>query len=340
MAGTPGVADGHREDRAGAQHAPTARPSPDAAAVAADDLVRAVRAWHAWLAHEKQASRHTRDAYARDLQAFLTFIAGHLGDRPGLAALESLTVADFRAWLADRHARGLQRTSTARALSTVRNFFAWAARAGYAQNAAVRAVQAPRLPRQVPKALTSDDMREVLRSVRELAPEPWVAKRDVAVMLLLYGCGLRIGEALALTVRQAPREDDEVLLVTGKGNKQRRVPLLAIVGQAVQAYLAACPHTLRPDDPLFLGVRGGPLSARRLQERLQQIRRRIGLSESTTPHALRHTFATQLLSAGGDLRAIQELLGHASLSTTQRYTAVDATGLARVYDQAHPRATG
>ncbi|WP_027287651.1 tyrosine recombinase XerC [Rhodovibrio salinarum] len=313
---------------------------PDPATVAADDLVRAIQRWQAWLADEKQASPHTRDAYARDLQAFLTFIAGHLGDRPGLSELDSLTVADFRAWLAQRHERGLQRTSTARALSTVRNFFAWAARNELAQNAAVRAVRAPRLPRQVPKALNSEDMEEVLRSVRELAPEPWVAKRDVAVMLLLYGCGLRIGEALALTVKEAPSEQDEVLLVTGKGNKQRRVPLLPIVGQAVQAYLAACPHPLRPDDPLFLGVRGGALSARRLQERLQQIRRLVGLSESTTPHALRHTFATQLLSAGGDLRAIQELLGHASLSTTQRYTAVDAAGLSRVYDQTHPRAKG
>jgi integrase/recombinase XerC len=318
----------------------TAQLLPDPAEVAQADLAQQVHAWQAWLAHEKQASRHTRDAYARDLQAFLAFVTGHLGDRPSLADLRALAVADFRAWLADRQARGLKRTSTARALSTVRNFFAWAARNDVLQNAAVKAVRAPRLPRQVPKALTSDDMTEVLRSVRELAPEPWVAKRDLAVMLLLYGCGLRIGEALALSVKQAPGADDEVLLVTGKGNKQRRVPLLPIVGEACQAYLQACPHTLRPDDPLFLGVRGGPLSARRMQERLQQIRRYVGLSEATTPHALRHTFATQLLSAGGDLRAIQELLGHASLSTTQRYTAVDAAGLTRVYEDAHPRAKG
>ena len=335
MAGTAGVTDQapDRSRQAGGS-------LPDPAEVAAGDLVRAIHGWQAWLTHEKQASRHTRDAYARDLQAFVSFVAGHLGDRPGLAELESLTVADFRAWLAQRHAQGLQRTSTARALSTVRNFFAWAARNDLVQNAAVRAVRAPRLPRHVPKALTAGDMQQVLRSVRELAPEPWVAKRDVAVMLLLYGCGLRIGEALALTVQQAPRERDEVLLVTGKGNKQRRVPLLPIVGQAVQAYLAACPHSLRPHDPLFLGVRGRALSARRLQERLQQIRRAIGLSEATTPHALRHTFATELLSAGGDLRAIQELLGHASLSTTQRYTAVDAAGLTRVYERAHPRQKG
>jgi integrase/recombinase XerC len=308
--------------------------------VAKPDLAAAIGAWQAWLAHEKQASAHTRDAYARDLQAFLAFLTDHLGGRPALADLEALQVADFRAWLAARAARGLRCTSTARALSTVRNFFAWAARAGYAQNAAVKAVRAPRLPRQVPKALSQDDVDAVLRSVGELAPEPWIAKRDLAALLLLYGCGLRVGEALALTVQEAPGPEDEVLLVTGKGRKQRRVPLLPIVGEAVQAYLAACPHALRPDDPLFLGARGGPLSARRLQERLQQIRRFVGLSESTTPHALRHSFATQLLAAGGDLRAIQELLGHASLSTTQRYTAVEAAGLTRVYDRAHPRATG
>ena len=160
----------------------------------------------------------------------------------------------------------------------------------------------------------------------------------LAVMLLLYGCGLRVGEALGLSAREAPNPGDEVLLVTGKGRKQRRVPLLPIVGEACAAYVAACPHPLRGDGPLFLGARGGALSARRMQERLQQIRGLRGLSEATTPHALRHTFATQLLSAGGDLRAIQELLGHASLSTTQRYTAVDAAGLTRVYEQAHPRA--
>lgn len=313
---------------------------PDPAARAAGDAAAAVHAWQAWLANEKQASEHTRDAYARDLAAFLAFVSDHLGGAPTLADLEALTVADFRAWLAARQQQGLRRTSTARALSTVRGFFAWAARSGRAQNAAVKAVRSPRLPRHIPKALSADDAQAVLRAVRELASEPWIAKRDLAVMLLLYGCGLRIGEALSLTARQMPSPQDEVLLVTGKGRKQRRVPLLPIVGEACQAYGAACPHPLRADGPLFLGVRGGALTARRLQERLQQIRGFLGLSEATTPHALRHTFATQLLSAGGDLRTIQELLGHASLSTTQRYTAVDSAGLLRVYDEAHPRARG
>jgi integrase/recombinase XerC len=312
--------------------------APGPAERAAPDLAAAIREWQAWLAHEKRASAHTQDAYARDLAAFLDFLSGHLGGAPGIADLEALAVADFRAWLAARQQRGLRRSSTARALSTVRNFFAWGARRGVLSNAAVKAVRSPKLPRQVPKALTADDAQSVLRAVRELASEPWIAKRDLAVMLLMYGCGLRVGEALSLTAAEAPGPQDEVLVITGKGRKQRRVPLLAIVGEACQAYVASCPYPLRGDGPLFLGARGGALSARRMQERLQQIRGFLGLSSATTPHALRHSFATQLLGAGGDLRQIQELLGHASLSTTQRYTAVDARGLARVYEQAHPRA--
>ncbi|RDD62927.1 tyrosine recombinase XerC [Ferruginivarius sediminum] len=307
-------------------------------APARDDLQQAYADWQAWLANEKQASAHTRNAYARDLNAFLAFVSDHLGDAPGLRDLETLSVADIRAWLAARAAQGLQRSSTARAMSTVRNFFTWLARQGRAENPAVKAVKMPRLPRHVPKALSESETRKVLDAVEELASAPWVAKRDVAVMLLLYGCGLRVGEALSLTRREAPKPEDEILVVTGKGNKQRRVPLLPIVGQAAQAYIADCPHILPAEEPLFRGTRGGPLSARRMQERLQQIRGLLGLSDSATPHALRHSFATHLLSAGGDLRAIQELLGHASLATTQRYTAVDTSGLSRVYEKAHPRA--
>ncbi len=304
------------------------------------DLAQAVADWQAWLAYERHASEHTRDAYTRDLAAFLAFLAEHLGDAPGLSDLQTLQVADFRAWLARRASQGLQRSSTARAMSTLRGFFVWLARDGRVTNPAIKAVKTPRLPRQVPKALSESEMGEVVRAVDELANEPWIARRDLAVLLLLYGCGLRIGEALALTRREAPTEEQEVLVVTGKGRKQRRVPLLPVVGQAVQAYIAACPYPLPEDRPLFRGARGGPLSARRMQERLQQIRGFLGLSEATTPHALRHSFATHLLAAGGDLRAIQELLGHASLSTTQRYTAVDTAGLTRVYEKAHPRAKG
>ncbi len=302
------------------------------------DLEDAIAQWQAWLAHEKQASPHTRAAYLRDLNAFLAFLSEHLGDALALSDLQALQVADLRSWLAARAVQGLQRSSTARALSTLRGFFGWLARAGLVENPAVRAVKMPRLPRSVPKALNEDQAGEVLHAVEELAAEPWIAKRDMAVLLLLYGCGLRIGEALGLTRGEAPKPEQEALRVTGKGRKERQVPLLPVVGEAVQAYIAACPYPLPENHPLFLGARGGVLSPRRMQERLQQIRGLLGLPDSATPHALRHSFATHLLSAGGDLRAIQELLGHASLSTTQRYTAVDTSGLIRVYDSAHPRA--
>ncbi len=302
------------------------------------DLRAAIDAWRAWLTFEKRASPRTRDAYIRDLDSFLTFLNAYLGGPVGLAELRALTVADFRAWLADRQRRGLKRTSTARAVSTLRQVFAWLARNDYAANTAIKGVRAPKQPRHVPRALTAEDANEVLRAIDELASAPWIARRDVAVLLLLYGCGLRVGEALSLTRAEAPTEADATLTITGKGAKERRVPLLPIVGRAVQAYLAACPYPLPADGPLFLGARGGALSARRLQERLQQIRGMLGLSESATPHALRHTFATQLLSRGGDLRAVQELLGHASLSTTQRYTAVEDAQLKRIYDKSHPRA--
>ena len=313
---------------------------PTVTAPISGELRGAVDDWRAWLTYEKQASAHTRDAYIRDLDAFLTFLVAHRGGAPGLDDLRALEVADFRAWLAERHARGLRRSSTARAVSTLRQVFTWLARRGLVENAAIKAVRAPKQPRHVPKALTVEDATQVLRIIDELASAPWIARRDVAVLLLLYGCGLRVGEALSLTRDRAPTPDQEVLPVVGKGRKERRVPLLPIVGQAVQAYIAACPYPMPDESPLFLGARGGALSARRLQERLQQIRGLIGLSESATPHALRHTFATELLQRGGDLRAVQELLGHASLSTTQRYTAVEDARLREIYDKAHPRAKG
>lgn len=300
----------------------------------------ALTAWRAWLAHEKRASVHTLDAYARDVDAFLAFIAEHTGGAVEMAGLGELGVADFRAWLASRAQAGLTRSSTARAVSSVRGFFRWLARMGYVENAAVHHMKAPSRPRQVPKALTEVEAGDVLRAVQEVAGTPWIAKRDLAVLLLLYGCGLRIGEALALTRAEAPAPGQEALTVTGKGDKQRQVPLLPIVGEAVQTYVAECPYVLPQDAVLFRGARGGPLGARRVQERMQQIRGWLGLSASATPHVLRHSFATHLLQQGGDLRAIQDLLGHGSLSTTQQYTAIDSAGLKRVYDRAHPRAGG
>ena len=305
---------------------------------AAPDLRKAVEDWQAWLLHEKRYSKHTLDGYRRDLTSFLSFLSGHLGAAPALADLSALTPADFRAWMAERAGRGIERSSTARALSVLRGFFRWAERRGLAENAAIASLRNPRLPQSVPKALTPEEANDALEGVGELAQERWIAKRDTALLLLLYGCGLRIGEALSLTAAEAPKSGQEGLTVTGKGNKQRVVPLLPVVGDAVADYVAACPHALSDAEPLFRGARGGALGPRQVQQRLQDLRGLLGLPETATPHALRHSFATHLLGGGGDLRAIQELLGHASLSTTQRYTAVDTERLLEVYRKAHPRA--
>lgn len=305
---------------------------------AAPDLTAAIHDWQAWLHNEKRASPHTCLAYRRDLAHFLAFLTGHLGQHAALADLDALRTADFRAWLAARAGAGLKRSSSARALSTLRGFFRWLKRRGLADNAALASLRTPKVPKAVPKALTAAEAEEVVATVAEMSDEDWIGKRDGAVLLLLYGCGLRIGEALGLTRAMAPKPGQESLLVTGKGNKQRMVPLLPVVAAAITDYLAACPFAQANDGPLFLGKRGGPLTSRRVQQRMQDLRGLLGLPESATPHALRHSFATHLLAGGGDLRAIQELLGHASLSSTQRYTEVDVAGLLEVYDRAHPRA--
>ena len=309
----------------------------EATPLAAEPAVAAaVAEWMAWLADERRYSAHTLEAYGRDVAGFLAFLAEHNGFVPGLADLTALRPADFRGWLAHCQRRGLSRASTARALSALRGLFHRLDRRGLVHNAAIGSLRTPRLPRPVPKALAEDEALDVLDTAGESDVEPWVARRDVALLTLLYGCGLRIGEALALSRDQAPR--DGVITVTGKGSKQRLVPVLPVVADAVAAYLASCPHRLKPDDPLFIGVRGMRLQAGVVQRRMRHLRRDLGLPETATPHALRHSFATHLLAGGGDLRTIQELLGHASLSTTQRYTAVDSGRLAAVYRDAHPRA--
>jgi integrase/recombinase XerC len=302
------------------------------------ELGDALADWRSWLVSERRASNHTVVAYERDLGDFLQFLSEHLGDRITLGALGGLKTSDFRAWLAARAGRGLRASSTARALSVVRGFFRWLERRGLADNPAVGAVRTPKVPRSVPRALSQDEASEALDQVEALDDRPWVNKRDLAVYMLLYGCGLRLGEALSLRRREAPTAGQDSLLITGKGRKQRMVPLLPTVVAAIDDYLAACPHPLPAEGPLFVGIRGGPLGSRKVQQGLVDLRRLLGLPESATPHALRHSFATHLLAGGGDLRAIQELLGHASLSTTQRYTDVDTAGLLAVYRKAHPRA--
>ncbi len=297
----------------------------------------AVTDWATWLTSERRAAGNTLAAYQRDIAAFFAFLAEHLGQAPTLDDLGRLRAADLRAYMANRRANGLRSTSVARGLSTVRGFFRFLERRGLVSNAAIAGVRSPKLPRAVPKPLTVDAARGVLESAAASpSGEAWVGLRDVALLTLLYGCGLRIGEALGLKRAAAPLGTS--LIVTGKGNKQRMVPILPAVRNAVAAYVAACPLALAADGPLFVGERGAALQPAVMQRRMRAIRAALDLPDTATPHALRHSFATHLLGAGGDLRTIQELLGHASLSTTQRYTDVDAERLREVYDKAHPRA--
>ena len=299
-------------------------------------LVRAALDWRAWLGHERRYSAHTLAAYGRDLAAFLAFLAGHLGYPPGLSDLDALKPADVRAYLAGSNRRGYARASTARAMASVRGFFRFLEKRGLARSAAIGTASAPRVPKSLPRALGVAEALEAVGAVRDLGSEPWLAARDAALLVLLYGCGLRIGEALALNRADMPQGD--ALVVTGKGRKQRLLPVLPAVKQALAEYLAICPYPGDGDDPLFVGARGMRLNAGVAQRQVRRLRVLLDLPETATPHAFRHSFATHLLAGGGDLRTIQELLGHASLSTTQRYTDVDAARLEAVYRSAHPRA--
>jgi len=309
---------------------------PLARFAATDDLRAAIGLWVAWLTGERRASPHTVAAYGRDLALFLDFVTEHVGELPSLGAFDRLSPADFRAYLARRVQRHADRGSLARGLSVLRGFVRFLHRRGLASTSALAALRSPRLRASVPKPLTVDDATAAVYIVGDFATGGWQGKRDIAIMTLLYGCGLRLSEALGLRRGEAPLS--EMLVVTGKGQKQRLLPVLPAVRAAVADYLAACPHALETDGPLFVGARGGPLNPRIVQRQMEAVRGHLGLPESATPHALRHSFATHLLGAGGDLRAIQELLGHASLSTTQRYTAVETERLLAIYDAAHPRA--
>ncbi|MBM3489871.1 MAG: tyrosine recombinase XerC [Alphaproteobacteria bacterium] len=311
-----------------------AAPAPLTGASA--DVAALAERFFAWLAGERRVSRHTLLAYRRDLSGFIAFLSEHLAGPVDVAGLRRLGPAELRAWLAARRRAGLAPASTQRALAAVRGFFRHAERQGWFANAAVAAQRGPKLPPGLPKPLAIAEAKRTVSGVDCVVAEPWIAARDGAVLALLYGAGLRIGEALGLKRGVAPL--GTALTVAGKGNKQRLVPILPAVARAVADYLALCPYALTADGPLFVGARGGPLSPRIVQGRMAELRGALDLPAHATPHALRHSFATHLLSAGGDLRTIQELLGHASLSTTQRYTGLDAGRLLQVYDAAHPRA--
>lgn len=303
-----------------------------ASAAAFDALAR----WLDGLQALKGASPNTIEAYRRDVSDFLGFLAAHLGGPVGIAGLKSLTARDMRAFLAHERERDVGSRSLARKLSALKGFVGWLAEREGFDATAVLSIQAPKFKKPLPRPIAPDATKELLARVEIQSEEPWVAARDLAVVTLLYGCGLRISEALGLTGRDAPLAD--ALTILGKGGKERRVPVIPAAKRAVDAYLALCPHPKSPEEPLFRGVRGGPLNPRLVQKVMEQARMQLGLPPSATPHALRHSFATHLLSAGGDLRAIQELLGHASLSTTQAYTAVDTMRLMEAYNAAHPRA--
>jgi len=300
------------------------------------DLAEALTQWVRWLTSERAVAIHTRIAYQSDIAFFLHFLMEYRGARASLSVLADLQIGDFRAWLSYLARKGLTAQSRARALSAVRNLFRWLDRSGHLHNAAIGGVATPRSKKPAPRPLTVSDARLVLAESESLPVEPWTGVRDRALFTLLYGCGLRISEALSLTRGQAPLGDR--LRVLGKGGKARDVPVLPAVRQTVDAYVETCPFGGAADDPLFVGARGGPLNPAVAQKRLRELRRLLGLPETVTPHALRHSFATHLLCDGADLRAIQELLGHASLSTTQRYTDVDTARLMDVYSKAHPRA--
>ncbi len=306
--------------------------------VIAADVAAEIAGWLSFLGAERRMSPKTLEAYERDVGQFLGFLAGHLGGAPTLKQLAKLTPADVRAFMAARRSGGAGNRTLMRALAGVRSFARYLERNGKGKVGALAAVRTPKLARTLPKPLTIATAKRIadieLRAGE--AREPWVIARDAAVLALLYGCGLRIAEALSLNRKDLPSGD--VLAVTGKGNKTRMVPVLPQVAKAIVDYVALCPFELPADGPLFIGARGGPLSPRIVQLTMERLRGALGLPDSATPHALRHSFATHLLARGGDLRAIQELLGHASLSTTQVYTAVDAERLLFVYTNAHPRA--
>ncbi len=296
----------------------------------------AVAAFLDWMARERRASPLTVEAYGADLRAFLAFLTVHLGAEPELAALAGLRVADFRAWLADAAQSGQGNATRARHVSAVRSFFKFAARRYGMDNPQIALLGTPKARKPLPRALTESQALMVAQDVGELT-EGDLALRDTALFALLYGCGLRIAEALGLDVADAPREgSDGALRVTGKGSKQRIVPVLPAVRAAMSAWLRVHPAPA-PDTPLFVGARGGRLNAGVAQRILRVFRQQNGLPDHATPHALRHSFATHLLAGGADLRSIQDLLGHASLSTTQRYTAVDTTQLMEVWRRTHPR---
>ena len=304
---------------------------------ATPQLLSARKDWLEQLQKTRRVAKLTVEAYERDSRQFLSFLCQHLGHIPDISDLSGLRVADMRSFLAYRRNMGVGSRSLGRGLAGIRSFFNFLTRAGLADVPAARIVRTPKQPKSLPKPLNIADALHIVDKKTQLDDEPWVASRNAAILTLCYGCGLRISEALSLTPADFSDKNATSIYVTGKGGKTRLVPVIPAVHEAIDDYLSCCPFILPPDQPLFRGVHGGKLQRAIVERAVQQLRSSLGLPDSVTPHALRHSFATHLLSRGGDLRTIQELLGHASLSTTQIYTGVDTDRLMEVYKKAHPR---
>lgn len=296
-----------------------------------------VKEWLSHLANIKRLSEKTCIAYQRDLAIFLNFLQKHLGKELTLADLDELKLADFRGFLASRAKQNLSPASRARELSSLRGFWYYMTREGLLKNANLKALTSPKRGKRIPKALSEQVIETIMTEAKNNSANAWLGARDNALLMLLYGCGLRISEALNLNLTDIPKTSDTSLRIIGKGNKERLVPLLPLVMDGIKLYLRLCPFNLGEDEALFRAQNSKRLGARRVQLIMQALREKFGLGGNVTPHALRHSFATHLLGNGADLRAIQELLGHASLSTTQIYTEIDKTQIMSVYKKSHPR---
>lgn len=309
---------------------------PDLVASCAADLADAIGRWHTWLKTEKNVSPHTFRAYNSDIAQFVTFLADHNDTAISINHLSATSLTDFRSWLSRKAMDGLSSASRARSLSGVKNFLSWLDKNGIMHNAALASVRAPKLPRKLPRPMDETQIERLLDDASASASTDWVMARNTALFSLLYGSGLRISEALQLNINDLPREG--FLVVLGKGRKERQVPVLAIVETLIGKYRALCPYAEASDRPLFMSEKGKRLNQGIAQKAIRDVRLALNLPDTATPHALRHSFATHLLQNGANLREIQELLGHASLSTTQRYTDVNAEEMLKIYKAAHPRA--
>lgn len=297
------------------------------------DFQKILQDWQTWLKVEKNVSKHTFRAYTSDISHFIDFLSQHHGSAISINELSAARLSDFRSWLSRKAMGGASNASRARALSGIKSFLNWMDKQGIAHNAAIGTVRSPKIPRKLPRPLQEV---QAFRLLDDMPDDDWIALRDKALFTLLYGCGLRIDEALSLDITNLPR--DGFLRVIGKGNKERQVPVLTQIEEAIDHYRAACPFPEENDRPLFLGKQGKRLNQGVAQKAMRDLRKQLNLPENATPHALRHSFATHLLQNGANLREIQELLGHTSLSTTQRYTDINAKELIEIYKKAHPRA--